>query len=282
MKRVLITGASGFIGNALVAAAPEIEVIFASRHPSVLPGHILMDLNQPQQVLDVLMGTRPDTIIHLAWQGIPDFSESMNTINLQQGHHLVQAALRSGCERLVMTGSCMEYRGLQGCVNEEQFSDEPDALARVKLQLLEQTRQCWPHQLLWLRPFYVYGHGQRAAALIPSLLSGLKKGEVPVLSGSSQAHDFIDVGGVAEAVWRLLANDKAEGVFNLGTGQLRLVDEIKSWVTALWFDQPLCTLPQLPLGFYADTARLKSATSWVPPDKMKQTLRKLVTDAKQA
>ncbi len=282
MRRVLITGASGFIGKAIVSAATDVEVLLGSREPSDAPNTVLLDLNQPGQVRNTLMQTRPDSLIHLAWQGIPDFSEHTNQLNLRQGRHLVEAALQAGCKHLVMTGSCMEYRGLQGSVSEEQSASEPDALADVKLKLLAQTLQLWPHRLVWLRPFYVYGEGQRAAALIPSVISSLKNGEVPVLAGTCQAHDFIDVHVVAEAVWRLLKHETAHGIFNIGTGQLRLVDQIKSWATSLWYEEPLTTVPQSPAGFFASTKRLEDATDWVPPDVMLQTLRQLITDAKNA
>lgn len=282
MKRVLITGASGFIGKAMVSAATDVELLLCSRQHSDAPNLIQLDLNQPEQVLNVFMETRPDSVIHLAWQGIPDFSEQTNALNLKQGRHLVDAALQAGCKHLIMTGSCMEYRGLQGAVSEEQFSAEPDALASVKLKLLAQTQQMWPHRLVWLRPFYVYGKGQRAAALIPSVISALQNGEVPVLTGTSQAHDFIDVHVAAEAVWRLLKNDAAHGIFNIGTAQLRLVDQIKSWATSLWYGEPLTTVPQSPAGFFASTKRLEDTIDWAPPDVMLQTLRQLITDAKNA
>lgn len=108
-RRVLITGASGTLGQALMtrlAANPSDVVIFApSRSNDCDP----LDLRHRDQIVHTIERTRPDLIMHLAATFSNDFDEAY-AVNVNATRHMLKAAEDSGLStRIVLIGSAAEY-----------------------------------------------------------------------------------------------------------------------------------------------------------------------------
>src|SRR5260370_41565736 len=124
--RILLTGAGGFTGSAVLRRlhAQGHPVIAVDRSPEALarvaaqtPGTVthVVDLASAGAVAGavdrLLREERPDALIHLAWYTDPaDYLTShQNLASLAATNALVEAALATGCRKLVVGGSCVEY-----------------------------------------------------------------------------------------------------------------------------------------------------------------------------
>jgi UDP-glucose 4-epimerase len=113
--KVVLTGASGFLGNACLKLLFERghTVLALSRRPEKQdqrPGvsWVCADLNDPASYRPALVEFQPEAVLHLAWEGIPDFSLQNSLRNLENGALFAGFAIEQGCRHLVVSGSCWE------------------------------------------------------------------------------------------------------------------------------------------------------------------------------
>ena len=281
--RVIVTGASGFIGKELCSKLLERghQVIGLSRKRGVSENtsvnffqHIpyVMGEKLPTEVISF----SPEVLVHLAWDGIPDFSERMCLHNVEsQLRFLKETEKLHQLKKIVAAGTCREYGAKQGaCVETERFL--PDSFFSWAKQTLAdysslacQQRQT---QLVWFRIFYIYGPGQRAESLIPSLIKAFKSELKPEIRNANAANDFIYIDDVISAFIKSIENIDCEGTFNIGSGLLTSVSKISEIVErTIQNAGELSTQLDIHLvggvadsGMWADTALSKSQLDWAP------------------
>lgn len=245
--RVFVTGATGFVGQAAVRALLQRghEVLALTRNAgaarALLPGAGFMQggLAEPEALLTELQGFAPEALLHLAWEGLPDYSEEMSQRNVELGLAAYGLAQRAGVSRMVTSGSCWEYASRSGMVAEDAplRHDQPFPAAKNRLrdQGHAQTRSMArgsEMEFTWLRLFFVYGPGQRPASLVPSLLAAALRGEAPALRNPANRNDFIHVDDVALAFALALENGLRGEVYNVGSGSPTGVAELARMVYA--------------------------------------------------
>jgi UDP-glucose 4-epimerase len=280
--KVLLTGASGFIGHALLQFCDELDVVSLSRQTIPNCRTVLADLNDQASVVKAINLVKPDLVVHLAWQGIPDFSETMCQLNFDQSRHLFTALQQSNCAKVVMAGSCIEYKGLNGSIREELWGSELDLFGQTKKSIHQlATKMLSDRQTIWFRPFYVYGPGQRCASLIPSLLQSVRAGNLPQIKQPQLAQDFIHLDDVAKGIIKLMLNPVQSGNYNLGTGKLTFVSQVAQWLIQAWHDQPLSDYSAPEQGFSSDNSRVKAQLDWQPSIDLATSISQMVADAKR-
>ena len=227
--RVLITGASGFIGRPLSLKLADLgcEVLAISR---VVPTWsekstifwLKADLSSPLSYQKKIKSFRPEVVIHLAWQDIPDFSFEKSVINLSQSLEFLNFVIGiESCKKILISGSCREYGRVKG----ECLETDP-ALPKDHFTWAKNALYSWLHiickqkdiQLLWMRIFYAYGPGQRLESLIPSILTNLKQGKLPELRTPKNANDFIYVDDIVNAFSQAVVVNNSSMIYNLGSG----------------------------------------------------------------
>ena len=273
--RIVLSGGSGFIGRACLRLATETtdDVLVLARRPSGadeadrVRWHVA-DLNAPESYAAAVAEFRPDAAIHLAWEGIPDYSLENSIRNVASGARFAERLFQAGCRRLVAGGSCWEYGTLTGTVRE---GDQPrgvgvfGACKTGQRHVLEALATAAGASLAWARIFYVYGPGQKAASLAPSLCADLRAGR-PAQPRTPQAvNDFVYVDDVARGLLALARADAA-GVFNLGSGVGTAVADF----AALLAQAAGGPVPPMPAeaasrtaGLVADIGRM-TALGWSP------------------
>jgi len=268
--RVFMTGATGFIGRRVLPLLSQHEVLYLTRDPHRPPalrfGRALQgDLGRPEEWGSKLEDFRPQWCLHLAWEGLPDYSLARSQANLDAGLRLLETLLRARIRRVMVAGSCWEYGTAEGPVSEARPPIDCGVFATAKNALrtvLESTARAADLEYRWARIFFAYGPGQRRDALIPSCRAAFLAGKVPDIRQPRAAQDFIHVDDVAEGLVALTVSDVASGTYNIGSGRPTSVGAVANEV-ARYFNTAL-PYPDTgyDFGFWADSAKTTDATGW--------------------
>jgi dTDP-6-deoxy-L-talose 4-dehydrogenase (NAD+) len=162
-------------------------------------------------------------MIHLAWEGLPNFKEEFHVKeNLPRHNAFLNNLIQHGLRDLTVTGTCFEYGMKDGCLQEDMECEpaNPYAIAKHSLHLqLESLREQIPFECKWVRLFYMYGQGQSPKSLISQLDKALENDEREFkMSGGEQVRDFLPVEKVAENIVAIALQQKLTGVINCCSG----------------------------------------------------------------
>ena len=281
MKRVLLTGATGFIGRPCVAAlrARGYEVHAVSSRPQILDAdvcHHVADLLDPRQVRDVLDAARPTHLLHLAWYAVPGryASAPENLRWVQASLGLLQEFAARGGRRVVTAGTCAEYDGERGFCSEGMTPLRPVSLYGTCKHALEIMQNAWAAQTgtsaAWGRIFFLYGPHEHPSRLVASVITSLLRGEPARCSPGEQIRDFLHVADVADAFAALLDADSVTGAVNIGSGVPVAVKEIVARIADRLGRRELVEMgarpapPGEPPLLLADIRRLRDEVGWAP------------------
>jgi nucleoside-diphosphate-sugar epimerase len=184
--RILISGAAGFIGHRLVLRlSPEHDVFGLSRRPSAPAHSIQMDLSAG---LDLeALPRQIDVVVHLAqsehFREFPERADHIYAVNVESTFRLLEYARRAGASRFVLASSGGIYGYAEEALTESAEPRPPDFYLRSK-QLAEILLFAYERDLtaIAVRPFFVYGVGQRPTMFIPRLVRNVLLGRPITLS----------------------------------------------------------------------------------------------------
>jgi UDP-glucose 4-epimerase len=184
--RILVTGASGFVGRRVVARlAGEHEVFGLSRKPSPASHSIQMDLSLGLDV--AALPVRIDAVVHLAqsehYRDFPERADHIYAVNVESTFRLLDYARRAGAERFILASSGGVYGYAKDALTETAPLRPPDFYLRSKLLaeiLLSGYDQFFAG--VAVRPFFIYGEGQRPTMFIPRLVRNVLLGRPITLS----------------------------------------------------------------------------------------------------
>lgn len=228
MSRILLTGATGFIGSAVLkrAAAGGHEVGALVRPGGEAPeaaARLTGSMADPPW--KAIEAFAPDTLIHCAWIATPGiYLESPeNEDHARWSFALAEGLARRGLRRLVVLGTCIEYRlpGADHLHETESPLGPSTAYARAKDQLRRRLEELSTRhtglRLGWGRVFYPYGEGEHPARLCSSLIRTFRRGEEVVLKTPDSTKDYLHIDDLAAAILRV-SEAGFDGPVNLGTG----------------------------------------------------------------
>jgi nucleoside-diphosphate-sugar epimerase len=241
-NRVLVTGASGFIGahlcRKLHEEGAETHAVYRSRLPVNAGGYRWRqaDLANSREVKQLIAEVQPDLIFHLASHvmGAPDLEHVLPTFqcNLQSTVNLLEAAAHSNCGRIILTGSLAEPVASNG----EAFPSAPYAAAKwASSAYARMFHALYNLPVLIARVFMVYGPAQvDVSKLIPYVILALLQGRTPKISSGSRLLDWIYVSDVVDGFLALAQANGIEGeTVDLGSGALISIREIVQKVAEL-------------------------------------------------
>ncbi|MEV3966941.1 NAD-dependent epimerase/dehydratase family protein [Streptomyces sp. NPDC050698] len=194
--KLLITGASGFVGSRVAAAArrrPDVHVRLLSRHAPPGPEYVHGDLCAPPSLRGACADT--DVLVHCAAQVGGD-AETVRAVNDHGARALVQEAVRAGVSRIVYVSTAAvlgrgPFRGVRpGQVPVAPASPTSRTRAAAERYVLDAGG-------LVLRPHLVYGEGDRW--VVPGLVRLMEELSA-TLTGCEALQSMIDVDTLGRAV----------------------------------------------------------------------------------
>lgn len=275
--KVLVTGATGFVGRHLVAAllARGCVVRAVARNAETAQGlswindveFIAADIHAAD--LDVVALTEGvDALVHLAWPGLPNYRALFHfEHNLMADYRLIKSVVEAGVQQVLVTGTCFEYGMQSGPLSEstEPRPSNPYGLAKHTLhRFLQHLAQEQPFTLQWARLFYLHGEGQNPNSLLAALDRAIDAGEPSFnMSAGEQLRDFLPIKTAADYLATILHQRDFNGVINCASGQpvsVRALVEQRLRERGKSIELNLGHYPyptHEPLAFWAVTERLQ-------------------------
>jgi nucleoside-diphosphate-sugar epimerase len=235
MKKILVTGATGFIGNYVIAALQKsgCEVIATSSNLEKAKGkpwfntvkYIAFDLKQFDATVNYQKYFySPDAVIHLAWEGLPNYKAVFHTEeNLPHHFAFIKNLVENGQKDITITGTCFEYGMQEGCLTEDMEAKPANSYAIAKNELRKQLQHLQTQiefKLKWVRLFYMYGTGQNPNSLLSQLDRAFLNGDAVFnMSGGEQVRDYLPVEKVAENIVKIALQQNIAGIINCCSGK---------------------------------------------------------------
>ena len=234
MKKVLVTGATGFVGSNVVAEllGKGYHVIASSSDKNKASlnewfdkvTYLEFDLRSVENEKNYFeYFQQPDMLIHLAWEGLPNYTNSFHLEeNLPRHTAFLKNLIENGLKDITVTGTCLEYGMQEGCLHEdmEVHPSNPYAIAKNELRkYLETLPGKIKYSFKWIRLFYMYGPGQNPKSLISQLDKALENNEAVFnMSGGAQERDFLPIQKIAENIVAVARQQNVTGIINCCSG----------------------------------------------------------------
>lgn len=299
-KRVLVTGASGFVGSPLCQALKARGALVTGfvRSPASAVQYSFVeqrvgDISDRTQVRQLVQDIQPDLVVHLAAAknrslDLPGYRSGYET-NLLGALNLIEACQElTSLVRFVFLGSCEEYGRLTAPFDESSRECPVSAYAVTKLavtQLLETFARSNGFPAVILRPSVVYGPGQNTDMFLPSLIKALVSGERFGMSLGEQTRDFLYIDDLVTAILQALSVPDVQGqVINVSSALPIRIDDLAKKTARLIGKETETLLdlgargyrPGEAMNYWASNLRAQKLLNWAPCVSLEDGLRRTI------
>jgi nucleoside-diphosphate-sugar epimerase len=280
-NRVLVTGATGFLGShclaPLLGRGFDVLGLYRERAPLDVAGvrWVRGDVLDRAAMRALLDEYRPKGLLHLAWFVEPGklIADPSNLAWTAASLDLIRAFREAGGERCTVSGSCYEYDWRFGYCVEGVTPCEPDTLYGAAKDSLRRTflAYCSTHGLSgsWGRAFFMYGPRENRARLVSSIIVSLLKGVSAKSSHGLQVRDYLHIQDVADGMVALFASQN-QGAYNISANSATTIRQIVDKLGEITGRSDLLQIGALPARpndaplVLGDGRRMFSDVGWKP------------------
>lgn len=284
MKKIIVTGATGFVGRNLIKKLLGLDYhIYAIIRPNSLNKSRLndatnmtiieLDLNEIDKLPDYIdIGC--DVFCHLAWDGVR--GEDRNNQALQYGNYInslktVEVAKRLKCKKYITTGSQAEYGVCDTKIDENTECNPFTEYGKRKYQFFKEATLLLDDDSISfkeVRVFSLYGPGDHESTMIYSVLNKMMKNDSIDLTEGLHSWNFLHIDDAVDGIIKLIEVDCPNGPYNFSgdeTQSLREFIEIMQKVTKSksTINYGVVPYPKSGMvGINPDNRKLKNETNW--------------------
>lgn len=310
--RFVITGATSFVGGAVVREALErghqvtavvrpasrkLDVITKDKEQALRDGRLLVlenDLSEPELLPEKIEGGC-DVFCHFGWGGSGSGSrvdQGLQERNLQDSLNTIWAAKALGCSRFLFTGSQAEYGMHQEMMTEETDCEPRSIYGAAKLKMrVEGEKLCRALGLSYVhvRIFSAYGPGDHPWTLVESCLDAFLNGTELSLGECTQMWNFLYIDDLAKGICALaeIEQERLSGlsspVFNLAGGETRPLREFVECIHLLCGGKGMLRYgsrpenAEGPVNLIPSIEKQKRTAGWRPETDFETGIRRMIT-----
>lgn len=239
MSRVLITGATGFIGRQCIKLLNQLNVeIHAVTSQDIIDNDITfhkVNLLDTSKIYNLFKDTKPDYLLHLAW--VTDHTKYWSDISnldwVQSSIEMIKMFKKFNGKKIVVAGTCAEYDWNYGLCTELLTPLKPFSFYGVckksLYDILVKFSDEYELDYSWARIFFVYGPFENKNKLIPYIINSLLDNKKAYCANPYQVRDFIHIEDAASILVKLLFSEY-RGPINVGSGESVSIEEIARYI----------------------------------------------------
>lgn len=295
--KVLVTGATGFVGTNLVRRLVDegARVSIISRSKTMLDA-VRADLLDYGSLVQAMEKIEPEKVFHLG--AFVDLNRDYQTAtkcvqtNIQGTLNLLEASKGRELSSFVYLGTYEVYGFNPTPFDEEQPVNpvSPYSISKVSGEhLCKLYNNLYGLPVILLRLSHLYGPQQDPERLIPYVVRCALRNEEIKLTAGDQTRDYLFVEDAVKAILKSSISDRAvSGLFNIGSGREYSVREIVEKILELTDSDIVPGFGELqrrsydPERLYCDISRAKEVLDWVPDHTLEEGLKKTIEWYKNA
>lgn len=253
MKKIVVTGAAGFIGSyCLDILKKKGYMIYAfSRKKRKSTDNLFwieLDLFHLLEVRKALEEIQATWLLHLAWETTPTvfYESDLNNQWYDSSVNLVDSFLANGGKKVVVAGSCAEYDWDCKQLNESSALLPQSLYGKCKVKLcntLEELCLRARADLAWGRVFNVYGPGEPPEKIISFIIRAVLSNNKVECLAKDDIRDFIFVQDVAN-IFVFLLEEQCRGIFNVSTGKGTAIGTVAQCIQEKLNVSDICSFKQ--------------------------------------
>ncbi len=299
-RRVLVTGAGGFVGanltRELLQRGADVHALVRPstrlwRVAEIIPRLTLhlVDLSHREEIEKTVIAARPKVIFHLARdRGDRSKQDRFETLglNILGTANLLEATASLDYERFVYTGSLLEYGVRKEPLKESDLLEPLTVYGVTKAAetlLCQQFARAHRRPVVVLRPVTVYGPWEAPTRLVPTAIRAALCNQEITLTVPGYRRDWLFVGDLVEAcLLTLQAKNVAGEIINIGSGQQWANEEVVQMVETVSGERVKVRVGEYPprpfdtSHWVADIRKAKSLLGWEPQHSLRSGLEKTI------
>ncbi len=276
-KKVLVTGAGGYIGRHVVEAlldynceviASDLNLDLVDDRAEKIEGSVF---ETGENVFEE-MGS-PDVCIHMAWRNGFVHNDDSHIVDLPLHYNFIKNMLNGGLKQISVMGTMHEVGYWEGAIREDTptnpmslYGISKDALRNMTQFLVGQNGAKW----CWLRAYYILGDDLKNNSIFSKIVQKEAEGEeyFPFTTGQNM-YDFIMVDELAKQIAAASIQDEITGIINCCSGKpVSLADRVEQFIKDNGFKI------KLKYGAFPDRP-YDSPAVWGDASKIKQIMHNI-------